>query len=177
MRYMLMIYRDEKEWEGMSVQERGVARHGRGHVGVQIQGDPHGQIGADHAADRGEKIALSVLEPLRHHRPMQIEEDSVQRTGLTQVVQQPVLDLLVDVLAHAAGGRGGGRDGGHEREAALRGDLDHAAEARPGSAVGLEDLTAVAEVARRELAAIGGDGTERVGLVRDHGDEDAHATS
>jgi hypothetical protein len=23
MRYMLMIYRDEKEWEGMSVQERG----------------------------------------------------------------------------------------------------------------------------------------------------------
>ncbi len=24
MRYMLMIYRDEKEWEGMSVQERGV---------------------------------------------------------------------------------------------------------------------------------------------------------
>jgi hypothetical protein len=28
MRYMLMIYRDEKEWEGMSVQERGVVYQG-----------------------------------------------------------------------------------------------------------------------------------------------------
>ena len=50
-------------------------------------------------------------------------------------------------------------------------------EAGAGAPVGLEDLAAVAEIAGRELAAIGGNGAERVGLVGDHGDEDAHATS
>ena len=62
----------------VAVQERGVAGHGRGDVGVQIQGGHDGKVGADHRAHRGEQIALSVLEPLGHHRPVKIEEDSVQ---------------------------------------------------------------------------------------------------
>ena len=55
------------------------------------------------------------------------------------------------------------------------GRVDHAAEARAGPAVRLDDLAAVAQVARLELRAVGGDIAERIGLVRHHGEEQLHA--
>ena len=131
----------------------------------------------DGGAHRLQQVALAVVDALDDHGAVQVEQDAVERPGGAQVGHEAVAGLRVELLRHAAGRRRRGGQRGHQRDAARGGAVDHAAQAGPGAAVRLEDLAAVAEVARLELAAIGANRAERVGLVRDHRHEEPHGAS
>ncbi len=161
----------------VTVQESRVTDHGRGDVGVEVQGHRHRQGRSGRAAHRGQQITLTVIQVLGHHGPVQIEQDPVEGTGRLQVGQHPVLHRLVDILSHPAGRRGGCGHRRQEGESTLLGHRDHPTQTGTGAAVGLQNLAAVTKITGLELPAVRGDGAERVGLVRDHGHEDAHATS
>ena len=154
-----------------------MADHRAGQVGVEVERHPDGHRGPDHLAHGVEQVALAVLEPLGHHRPVQVEQHAVQAPGRAEVGEQPRPDLGVDGGRHAPGGRRGGRHRGQQRHAVRGGGGEHPAEAGAGAAVGLEDLAAPAQVPRLELAPAGRQRAERVRLVREHRDEDAHHSS
>jgi hypothetical protein len=143
---------------------------------VEVERDGDRQ-GADRGAHRLQEIALAVVDALHHHGPVQVEQDPVERAGRLQIGEQPRLGLRVEVLGDPPGRRGAGGQRGHQRDAAGGGAGDHPAQAGAGAAIGLEDLAAVAEIVRLELTAVGRNRTERVGLVRDHRDEEPHAAS
>ncbi len=150
--------------------------HGGGDVTVEVERDRDREVGSDGATDGGQQLALAVVRGLRHHRPVEVEEDAVDGAGRRQVGEEAVADVTVDVAGDGTGRRRGGGDGGQERDPVALGGCQHATQAGAGAAVDLEDLAAVAQVPRLELAAVGRDVAERVRLVGEHREEEAHAT-
>src|SRR3989454_357697 len=161
----------------VAVEERGVAHHFGGDIRVEVERGDHGHRRPHRRPDGAQEVALAVLEPLGHHRAVQVEQHAVEAPGAAEVVEEPARGRLVEVGRHATRGRGGGREGGHEGDAARPRGLDHAAEAGARPAVRLEELAPVAEVARFELAPVGRDRAEGVRLVRKHRDEEPHGAS
>ena len=159
------------------MQQRGVAHHRRGDVGVEIERDADGSPWADLLAHGREQIALAVVDALGDHRAVQIQQDAVEPARRAQVCADPRLRVLVEVLGHASGGRRRRRERGKQHEPTRAGPVDHASEAGPGAPVDLEDLAAVTQLTRLELRAIGGERAEGVRLVRQHRHEDAHVAS
>ncbi len=159
----------------VAVQEIGVGDHVAAEVAVEVEGHRDRHRGAHHAAHRRDDVALPVVDALRDHRPVQIEEHAVDPARGLEIGQHALLDVLVDVARDPARRRGGRRHRGHQAHPEPLGGLDHAAQAGAGAAIGLDDLAAVAEVARLELRPVGGDVGEGVGLVRQHREEESHA--
>src|SRR6266481_1704257 len=156
------------------VEQVGAPHHGVREVAVEIEGDGDRHGGTDDGAHGFDEVALAVVQALRHHGAVKVEQDAVHRAGRLEVAEHPLLDVAVDVLRDEAGGGRGGGDRGKQRRPEAGGRLDHAAQARAGAAVRLDDLAAVVEVAGLELSAVGGDIAECVRLVGQHGQEQSH---
>ena len=156
------------------VEEIGAADHARAQVAVEIEGNRDGHLGPDHAPHGLDEIALAVIEPLGNHGPVEIEEHAVDGARGLQVAEHALLHVLVDVPGDEARGGSGRRHRGDEAGAATLGRRDHPAQTGAGAAEGLDDLAAVVEITRFELAAVGGDVAEGVGLVGHHGQELSH---
>jgi len=157
------------------VQEIGASDHVLAQVAVEVEGHRDRHVGAHRSAHRRDDVALPVVHALRDHRPVQVEEHAVEPARRLEIGQHALLDVLVDVAGDEPGRRGGGGHRRQQRHAQALGRRDHAPQAGAGAAIGLDDFTAVAQVARLELGAIGGDIAEGIGLVRQHGEEHSHA--
>jgi hypothetical protein len=161
----------------VAVEERGVAHHVLCDVGVEVERHADGNRGTDHLAHGAEEIAFAVVRALDDHGAVQVEQHAVERAGGSKIRADAGLRVLVEGPCHPSRGRGPRGKRWQQREPACGGAVDHSAEARPGPAIGFEDLAAVAQLAGLELPPVRRDGAEGVRLVRQHRDENAHGTS
>ena len=155
----------------VAVEEIGALDHGLREVAVEVERHRDRDRRADGAAHGRDQVAFAVVQALRHHRAVQVEQHAIEPARGSEVGEHPVLDVLVDVARDEPRRRGGRCHRGQEHRAAALGRLDHAAEARARPAIRLDDLPAVAQVVRLELRAVGGDIAERIGLVGHHGEK------
>ena len=161
----------------VTVEEVGAADHRLREIGVKVERHRDRNPRADRLPDGRDQVTLAVVQPLRHHRAVEIEEHAREGASPVEVREHAFLHVVEDVPRHPPGRRGRGGDGRHQREARLRRGLDHAAEARAGVAEVLDDLPAVPEVPGLELPPIGRDAREGVRLVRHHRQEGLHAVA
>ena len=80
--------------------------HLRTDVGVQIETGHQRHVLADQLAHAREDLALSIVEMLCHHRPVQIEIDAVNRAGRRDTVEQHRNDALEGVFGDVRRRRG-----------------------------------------------------------------------
>ena len=88
-------------------QRRGIADNRRRDVGVKIEADDEGQVGADDAAHPAQQLAFAVLEMVAHHGAVQVEINPVERLGGGEVFKQEGSDALEGLFGDLGGGHGG----------------------------------------------------------------------
>ena len=161
----------------VAVEQVGAADHRLREVGVEVERHRDGDPRPDLLPDGGDEVALAVVHPFGHHRPVKVEEHAREWASPAEVRQHALLHVVEDVPRHPAGRRGRRGDRRHQGEPCARRGADHAPEARSGAPEMLHDLPAVAEVPRLELPPVGRDGREGVRLVRHHRQKGVHVAS
>ncbi len=69
----------------VNVQNTGVAHHGLGEIGVQIQAHCHRHVVAHQGAQATEKLAFAVLQELSDHGPVKIQIHPVHRQRALEI--------------------------------------------------------------------------------------------
>jgi hypothetical protein len=147
--------------------------HGFGQVGMRVQHHADGHGRADDLAHQGEDFSLAVPVVLRNHRPVQEEDDDVDRGGGAQIVEQGVAQPLVDRLHRRRAGLGEGEQARRHLAALGLGQFPQP----PGhlavhAAVGEHSLAP--PLADRKGFLGGRDGGKGIGLGRQAGEEHVH---
>ena len=122
-------------------------------------------------ADPGRGPAVGVPDVLRHHRPVQGQEQSVQglaRDPVQNLLQHP----LVGFFLYGTRGHGRAGDQGDRLESQSRQHLQHASDLVMGLTPVGEDLLARYQAGVLEHLPGGGDRIEGVGLVHQGSETD-----
>ena len=102
----------------VAVEEIGAADHRLREVRVEVERHRDGDARPDRLPDGGDEVALAVVQPLRHHRPVEVEEHAREGAAPAEVREHPLLHVVEDVPRHPAGRRGRRGDRRHQGEAA-----------------------------------------------------------
>ena len=78
----------------INLENAGMAHHGLGEIGVQIQAHRHRQVVAHQGAQAPEKLALAVLQVLADHGAVKIQIHAVHRQRALEIREQHFRDAL-----------------------------------------------------------------------------------
>src|SRR5262245_61916471 len=100
-----------------------VADEARGHVGMQIQRGDDGDIGADQPAYGLQHMAFPVVQIVRHHGSVQMQQYTVNLTRCLNPFEEMSMKIVKGLTTHRATGNGTAKDRPDEFEAMLRGGI------------------------------------------------------
>ena len=153
-------------------QQRQVARQ----VGVEVERDRNRQV-RRFGPDAAQQLALAVVEALRHHRAVEVEEERV--AALPDRLQHGVGDEVENVVRRGRARMRVRRNRHGERRTLALGDVDIGGERIVGAAIDAHGLFAPRGPVRRTDAPEGGNrgwhGREGVGLVAHQRRDEAFA--
>lgn len=85
------------------MEQVGAADHRFREIRVEIERHRQRDVRPDHAPHRRDDVALAVVQPLRHHRPVEVEEHSRPRAAPPEVREHLMLHVVVDVACDPTG--------------------------------------------------------------------------